>query len=70
MSDSQNQPMSDISAENVTTVADSEVAEGERLFEQLEAQLALITDSDKMDAQFLNGSDRRIRRAALLTLEN
>jgi hypothetical protein len=61
--------MSDISAENVTTIADSEVAEGYRLFEQLEAQLAQITDADKMEAQFLNGSDRRIRRAALLTLE-
>jgi hypothetical protein len=60
---------SDITTENVTTDASAdEVAEVEKLFEQLEAQPALIEDADKMDAQFLNISDRRTRRAALATM--
>jgi hypothetical protein len=45
------------------------VREVEKLFEQLEAQPAQIEDADKMDAQFLKLSDRRTRRAVLLTLE-
>ena len=63
--------MSDISTENVTTVTDAEVAEGERLFEQLEAQPAQITPggTDQIDANFVGISDRRTRRAALWTLE-
>jgi hypothetical protein len=63
--------MSDISTENVTTVTDAEVAEGERLFEQLEAQPAQITPggTDRIDANFVGISDRRTRRAALWTLE-
>jgi hypothetical protein len=63
--------MSDISTETVTTVTDAEVAEGERLFEQLEAQPAQNTpgSTDKIDANFVGISDRRTRRAALWTLE-
>jgi hypothetical protein len=63
--------MSDISTENVTTVTDAEVAEGERLFERLETQPAQITpgDTDKIDANCVGSSDRRTRRAALWTLE-
>lgn len=63
--------MSDISTENVTTVTDAEVAQGERLFEQLEAQPAQITpgSTDKIDANFVGVSDQRTRRAALWTLE-
>ena len=63
--------MSDISTENVTTVTDAEVAEGEQLFEQLEAQPAQIApaNTDKIDANFVGISERRTRRAALWTLE-
>jgi hypothetical protein len=63
--------MSDISTENETTLTDAEVAEGERLFEQLEAQPAQITPggTDKIDASFVGIPDRRTRRAALWTLE-
>jgi hypothetical protein len=60
--------MLDITTENITSDAD-ELREVEKLFEQLEAQPAQIEDADRMDAQFLSASDRRIRRAALLTLE-
>jgi hypothetical protein len=63
--------MSDISAENVTTVTNAELAEGERLFELLEAQPAQITpgSTDKIDANFVDISLRRTRRGALWTLE-
>ena len=63
--------MSDIGTETVTTVTDAEVAEGERLFEQLQAQPPQITpgSTDKIDANFVGISDRRTRRAALWTLE-
>jgi len=64
--------MSDIGTETVTTVTDADVAEGERLFEQLEAQPPQITpgSTDKIDANFVGVSDRRTRRAALWTLRN
>jgi hypothetical protein len=55
--------MADSTTENLT-------ADGvEKLFADLEAQPALIENADKMDAQFLSISERRTRRAALLTLE-
>jgi hypothetical protein len=61
--------MFDITAENAVTSDADELREVERLFADLEAQPAQIMDADKIDAQFLNGYDRRIRRAALLTLQ-